>query len=246
MVARRAVLLDDEPLALEHLRRKLQKLWPELEIVGEACNGVDGLALIQSEQPEIVFLDIRMPGLSGLQVAEAMPSACQVVFVTAYDQYALQAFDREAIDYLLKPVSNKRLLQTMAKLKRGETTELVGIQSWLKKIDRQSNYLVWLRTGLDDTTKLLAVEQVVFFRAEHKYTSVFTANQEHLIRMPLKALEAKLDPDVFWRIHRSVIVRVDQIASAKRDVRGRYTLTLRQRAESLRCSQAYGHLFKHM
>ncbi len=243
-----AILIDDEPLVLDHLRRKLRRHWPELSILGEANSGGEGLAMINEIRPDIVFLDIRMPGLSGLDVAEAIPPTCQIVFVTAYDQYALEAFDREAVDYLLKPVSDRRLVRAIAKLKRDQGPVLADVRSLLQQIGdtNTSEYLVWLRTGLEDVTELVSVDDVVFFQAEQKYTSVFTVDKEHLIRMPLKDLEASLDPSVFWRVHRSLIVRVDQIASAKRDIRGRYTLGLRQRPESLRCSRAYGHLFKHM
>lgn len=247
-MAASAILIDDEPLVLDHLRRKLRRHWPELTVLGSANDGSEGLALIRDLKPDIVFLDIRMPGLSGLDVAEAIPQTCQVVFVTAYDQYALQAFDRAAVDYLLKPVLDRRLVRTIAKLKRDKAPLLSDIHSLLQQMEETTkpNYLVWLSTGLDDLTELLPVDEVVFFRAEQKYTSVFTAGKEHLIRMSLKDLEARLDPSVFWRIHRSLIVRVDQIAAAKRDIRGRYTLGLRQRPESLRCSRAYSHLFKHM
>ena len=243
-----AILIDDEPLARDHLCRKLQRLWPQLNILGEASSGREGLAMIREVQPDIVFLDIHMPGLSGLDVAKAIEPTCQIVFVTAYEKYALQAFDRAAADYLLKPVSDRRLQRTIAKLKRDKGPVLADVRSLLQQIDdtNKAEYLRWLRTGLDDVTELLPVDEVVFFQAEQKYTSVFTADKEHLIRMPLKELEARLDPNVFWRVHRSLIVRVDQIVKAKRDIRGRYTLTLRQRPESLRCSRAHGHLFKHM
>lgn len=243
-----AILIDDEPLARDHLRRKLQRLWPELVLLGDADSGAEGLTMIREVDPDIVFLDIQMPGLSGLDVAEAIKPTCQIVFVTAYDKYALQAFDRAASDYLLKPVSDRRLQRTIAKLKRNKGPVLADVRTILRQLDdaKRSEYLHWLRTGLDDVTELLSVDQVVFFRAEQKYTSVFTADKEHLIRMPLKDLEASLDPRVFWRVLRSLIVRVDQIAMAKRDIRGRYTLALRQRPEFLRCSRAYAHLFKHM
>ena len=166
----------------------------------------------------------------------------------ATDHYALEAFDRAVVDYLLKPVSDRRLVRTITKLKRDKGPVLADVQLLLQQMGESNkpNYLVWLRAGLDDVTELLSVDEVVFFRAEQKYTSVFTADKEHLIRMSLKDLEARLDPGAFWRVHRSLIVRVDQIAVAKQDIRGRYTLFLRERPESLRCSRAYGHLFKHM
>ena len=243
-----AVLIDDEPLVMEHLKHKLESLWPELELLGTAINGRQGLALVAETQPDIVFLDIHMPGLTGLAVAEALPDSCQVVFVTAFDQYAVAAFDRAAVDYLLKPVTDARLQQTIDKLKSSSgTSQAADIQAVLQQLHQQTpQHLVWLRTGLDEVTELLSVDEVVYFKAEQKYTSVFTAYREHLIRTSIQDLEAELDPNAFWRIHRGLIVRVDQVVSARRDLRGRYTLTLRERAETLRSSQAYGHLFKHM
>lgn len=242
-----AVIVDDEPLALSHLQRKLQSLWPDLQVLGEANNGTEAIAIIRAAQPDIVFLDIRMPGLSGLDVAAALPGTCQIVFVSAYDQYAINAFEHSAVDYLLKPVSDKRLLQCIARLRRRQTPDLASVHDLLKQFgENRPQHLVWLRTGLDDVTELLSVDEVVFFQAQQKYTSVFTPDREHLLRMPMKQLAARLDPDAFWRIHRSVIVRVDQILNAKRDFRGRYTVTLRQRPERLRSSAAYGYQFKRM
>lgn len=242
-----AVLIDDEPLVTEHLRGKLATLWPELEVLGTAVNGRQGLALVAQTQPDVVFLDIHMPGMNGLSVAEALPDDCKVVFVTAFDQYAIEAFERAAVDYLLKPVSDARLRTTIEKLQRAESTPALDVQALIATLARTSTeHLVWLRTGLDDVTELVAVEDVVYFQAEQKYTNVVTADKTHLIRTSVKELETRLDPDKFWRIHRGIIVRVEQIASARRDLRGRYTLTLRSRPETLRTSQAYGHLFKHM
>ena len=164
-MAASAILIDDEPLVLDHLRRKLRRHWPELTVLGSANDGSEGLALIRDLKPDIVFLDIRMPGLSGLDVAEAIPQTCRVVFVTAYYQYALQAFDRAAVDYLLKPVSDRRLVRAIAKLKRDKAPLLSDIHSLLQQMEETTkpNYLVWLSTGLDDLTELLPVDEVVFF-----------------------------------------------------------------------------------
>ena len=160
-----AILIDDEPLVLDYLGRKLRRLWPELDILGEANDGSEGLAMIRERQPNIVFLDIHMPGLSGLDVAKAIPPTAQIVFVTAYDQHALEAFDRAAVDYLLKPVSDRRLVRAIAKLKRDQGPVLADVRSLLKQIGdtNTSEYLVWLRTGLEDVTELVSVDDVVFF-----------------------------------------------------------------------------------
>ena len=246
-----AVLIDDEPAVSAHLTKKLAALWPELEILGTAVNGRQGIALVTDTQPEVVFLDIHMPGLDGLAVAQALPAATHIVFVTAFDQYAVAAFEQEAADYLLKPVTDERLAQTIDKLREcleqetPETTPDLSALFAKLNIDTQPQ-LKWLRTGLGEVTELIAVDEVVYFQADQKYTSVFTARGEHFIRTPIKELETQLNNDEFWRVHRGIIVRVDQIASARRDIRGRYTLTLRDRPESLRSSQAYGHLFKQM
>ena len=242
-----AILVDDEENLLTSLGDKLKSLWPELEIVGTAQNGRQAIALARETQPDIAFLDIHMPGLSGLEVAEALPVATRIVFVTAYDQFAVDAFERAAVDYVLKPISDARLQQTIARLKRLEDTDRDKLLSLLDHLKPQAaGHLSWIRAGLDDTTTLIPVDDVVYFQADQKYTSVMTAEAEHLVRRSIKELETQLDPQQFWRIHRGIIVRVDQIVNARRDLRGRYTLTLKDRSERLRSSQSYGHLFKQM
>ena len=243
-----AIIVDDEVTLIHYLSSKLELAWPELEIVGTAVNGRQAIALASETQPDIVFLDIHMPGLNGLQVAEALPKDAKVIFVTAYDQYAVDAFERAAVDYLLKPVSEERLRKTAKKVSAAENTKKDEILSVLREFapNADKQHLTWLRTGLNETTELVSVDEVIYLQAEQKYTSVYTANREHIIRMSIKELAASLDPDVFWRIHRGTIVRVDEIVKAVRDLRGRYTLTLRSRNETLRTSQTYGHLFKQM
>ncbi len=242
-----AILVDDEENLLTSLGDKLTALWPELEILGTAQNGRQAIALARETQPDIAFLDIHMPGLSGLEVAEALPRDTRIVFVTAYDQFAVAAFERAAVDYVLKPVSEDRLTQTIARLKRMDDANRDKLLELLNGIQPdQASYLSWIRAGLDDTTTLIPVEEVVYFQADQKYTSVMTAHAEHLVRRSIKELESQLDPNKFWRIHRGIIVSVDQIQSARRDIRGRYTLTLKDRDEKLRSSQSYGHLFKQM
>ena len=243
-----AIIVDDEVTLIHYLTSKLALAWPELEIVGTAVNGRQAIALATETQPDIVFLDIHMPGLNGLQVAEALPQDCQVVFVTAYDQYAVDAFERAAVDYLLKPVSEDRLRKTVKKISEADNSKKDEILSVLKELapNNSKQHLTWLRTGLNETTELVSVDEVIYFQADQKYTTVYTANREHIIRMSIKELEANLDGDIFWRIHRGTIVRVDEIVKAVRDLRGRYTLTLRSRNDTLRTSQTYGHLFKQM
>lgn len=242
-----AIIVDDETNLISYLQDKLAVLWPELKIAGTAVNGRQALALADDCEPDIAFLDIHMPGLDGLQVAERLPSETKIVFVTAFDNHAIDAFERAAVDYLLKPVADARLQQTIERLRDTETSKRTEILALLETLNPQTtNYLQWLRTGLQETTELVSVDEVVYFQAEQKYVSVMTSNREHLVRMSIKELEKQLDPASFWQIHRGIIVRIDQIKQARRDLRGRYTLSLRDRPELIRSSAAYGHLFKQM
>ncbi len=242
-----AIIIDDETTLITYLTQKLSKLWPELEILGSAINGRQGLALAADVQPDIVFLDIKMPGLTGLQVAQELSPDMKIVFVTAYDEFALEAFERAAVDYLLKPVTDERLEQTIERLQRAQKQDNQELLALLKDISpAKNNFLQWIRTGIDDTTSLVSTDDVVFFQADQKYTSVITADREYVIRKTIKELEQQLDPEIFWRIHRGIIVRVDQIVKAKRDLRGRYSITLRDRPETLRSSVSYSQVFKQM
>lgn len=242
-----ALLVDDEPNLLRHLARKLAHAWPELEIVAQARNGTEALELAALHQPDMMFLDIRMPGLSGLQVADRLPAGVRVVFVTAYEDYAVQAFDAAAVDYLLKPVSTQRLDQTIERLRSTPPAPEV-MTRLLEEVlaDRPKRYLSWIRAGRGDTVSLVPVTAVVYFQADRKYTAVRTARDEHLIRTPLADLENQLDPDRFWRIHRSVIVAANEVREARRDFRGRYTIALDSRPERLPVSSTYAHRFKQM
>ena len=242
-----AIIIDDESTLISYLSNKLNKLWPELEMLGSAVNGRQGLALAAEVQPDIVFLDIQMPGLSGLQVAQALSAEIKIVFVTAFDEFAVDAFERAAVDYLLKPVTDERLQKSIDRLKQAQSQDHQQLMNLLQDISpARQEYLHWIRTGVDDTTSLVAVDDVVYFQADQKYTSVITADREYVVRRSIKDLEQQLDPTQFWRIHRATIVRVDQIVKAKRDLRGRYTISLRSRPETLRSSASYGHRFKQM
>lgn len=249
----RALIVEDEPLLAEQLRGKLAALWPGLVIAGVAGEGREALRLARQSRPDIAFLDIRLPGMSGLEVAAALPVDTRVVFVTAHDEFAVDAFRAAAVDYLLKPVSDERLRATIERLResenrRGADRQREELRSLLQQLgaDASSGYLQWIRAGLGNATVLVPVDDVVYFRAEAKYTSAFTRDREYLLRRAINQLERQLDPNRFWRIHRGIIVRVEQIVSASRDLRGRYTTTLRDRPETLRSSQTYGHLFKLM
>ena len=240
-----ALIVDDEPKLINYLVVKLAKLWPELDVVGTAENGLEAVTLAQKLKPDIVFLDIKMPGLNGLAVAEMLPKHSKIVFVTAFDQYAADAFEQSAVDYLLKPVGEERLTKTIQRLKQKEPVAKGDLVALVKTLTSPKvSFLQWLRVGLDDITELVPIQDVVYFKADLKYIDVVTQNKTYLLRQSLSDLESQLDPDVFWRINRGCIVRVDQIAKAKRDFRGRYNITLHDQDQTLRASQPFGYLFK--
>lgn len=258
MNAPTAILVDDEAIVLAHLQRQLAECWPELRILDTAQNGREALAKIGEAVPDVVFLDIKMPGMSGLDVARALGSAQQLVFVTAYDEFAVQAFEHAAADYLLKPVDPARLMLTVQRVQQRLASSnaataditaatLTGLLEQLgQAAPKSAPWLTWLRVGHGDEVELIATDDVVYLRSDHKYTSVFTAHAEHVLRAPLADLERQLDPVRFWRIHRGMMVAVGEIKSAKRDLRGRYTLSLRSRPETIRSSAGYKHLFAQM
>lgn len=242
-----AVIADDEVHLAEHLRSRLTRLWPELDIAGIAHNGVDALALIARTTPDIAFLDIRMPGLTGLDVARSVPPGTRVVFVTAYDQYAVDAFTAAATDYLLKPVDEERLRSCVDRLRNQPPPPRDQLAALFDRLasSAPAERLRWLRVGHGETTRLVAVDDVLYFQSDSKYTTVVTADREQVVRMTTKELEEQLDQEHFWRINRGAIVNARAIVEARRDLRGRYVLKIRGRKEELRTSEAYAHLFRH-
>ena len=243
-----ALIADDEPLLRDELQRLLELTWPELDIIGVAGTGREALALADECHPDVVFLDIRMPGMSGLEVAGQLAAQTRIVFVTAYDQYAIEAFEAAAVDYLLKPLTQERIALTVARLKAPQQVPAEALQTLIDSISQNQTpkYLRWFRVGHSDTTLLIDVDDALFLQADHKYTTVVTRTKEHLLRAPIKALEAQLDPEQFWRVHRSTIVNINAVEQASRDLRGRYVLTIRGYKKKVRTSRAYGYLFKHM
>lgn len=250
----RAIIADDEKELRVFLKSMLHDAWPDLEICGEAANGREAEELIETEEPDIAFLDIRMPGLSGMQVAEKIAGACHVVFVTAYDEYAVEAFEKEAIDYLLKPVSKDRLGVTVDRLKdrlKSNAVPAPGYADILGKLvsklhGPQSGFLKWIRAQYKDSVRLIPVEEVDYFKASEKYTLVMTVAGESLIRKSIRELLDELDPDSFWQIHRSVIVNASRIEKITKSLTGRGIVKLRNRPEELVVSRNYLHLFKQM
>ncbi|MBL8510148.1 MAG: response regulator transcription factor [Betaproteobacteria bacterium] len=248
-----AIIADDETHLANYLRDQLAALWPELHIAGIARNGPEALKLIDDIAPHIVFLDIRMPGLTGLEVASRLDSRTHIVFVTAFDQYAVEAFDREAADYLLKPVQSERLARTVTKLKDKLANNEAGgnISALLKQLAQNlpvtgSPYLRWIRASTGDVVRQIAVDDILYFQAQDKYISVYTAGSESLIRTPLSELASQLNPNEFWQIHRSIIVNVNHIAATQRDLMGRTLVKLKNSKTELPVSRAYTHLFKQM
>jgi DNA-binding LytR/AlgR family response regulator len=248
-----AIIADDEQHLANYLNDRLTALWPELAIVGIAKNGLEAMRLIDDESPAIVFLDIRMPGLTGLEVAARLDSKMHVVFVTAYDQYAVEAFDKQAADYLLKPVTDDRLARTIARLReklaKAEIPgDVAGILKQLATVIPASKnvHLRWVRASIGETVRQIPVDEVFYFQAQDKYVSVYTKDGESLIRTPLAELQAELDPNEFWQIHRSTIVNVNRIAATTRDVMGKTLVKLRDSKSELQVSRAYAHLFKQM
>ncbi len=251
----KAIIADDEKELRTYLRSILSEIWPELTICGEAKNGKEALELVESKRPQIAFLDIRMPGLSGMEVAKRIAGICRIVFVTAFDQYAVEAFEKEAVDYLLKPVSKDRLIQTIQRLKPqldssaepparlAEVIELV-----LSKLPGRggAGFLRWIKTQNKDSVRLIPVAEADYFRAEDKYTLVVTKEGESLIKKSIKELVQELDPAQFWQIHRGAIVNVSKIDRVSRSLTGRGVLKIKGRSELLTVSRNYLHLFKQM
>lgn len=250
-----AIIADDEAELRAHLKRLLNRLWPDLVIAGESDNGIGALELFNTLCPDMVFLDINMPGMSGLEVARQISGKCTIVFITAYDQYAVEAFEREALDYILKPVETERLLASIERCRKrfaapleiprdlGPLLEL--LQKKLIK-EKTSPFLQWIRAQHGDGIRLIPVEDVLFFKAEDKYTVVKTAKGESLIRKTIRELEEELDPDKFWKIHRGTLVNVAFISHVSRSITGSCVLRLQGHEEVLLVSRSFSHLFKGM
>jgi len=266
-----ALIADDEAPMRDLLRTRLQAVWPELQIVAEAANGVQAVELGEQYRPDIAFLDIRMPGLSGIEAARRLYRDSQIVFATAYDQYALDAFEQGAFDYLLKPVSAERLASTCARLRprlaarRGTVQgaapsaaedigqQLARLTALLENKGKpaaaekpKNGYLRWIQAQVGSSLRMVSTREVLFFQSDEKYTRVQTATSEFLIRKTLKELLDELDPDEFWRIHRSTLVRVDAIAEVARDLRGRQMLRLKNYPGELEVSRNHSYLFQQM
>jgi DNA-binding LytR/AlgR family response regulator len=281
----RAVLADDERLMREQLRARLTEVWPGLQIVAEAKNGLEAVQLVEQHRPEVVFLDIRMPGLTGVeaarQIAQMPPREGrsedddllpEIVFITAYDQYAVEAFEQGVADYVLKPAERERLAVTVERIQKrlaarsqpveSEATgaaaaapgerSAVPLQALLHRLSAQLNpgsaptYLQWIQASVGPAIQMIPVDEVLFFVSDEKYTRVQTPQVEALIRKPIKELVDELDPKLFWQIHRSTLVNVKAISGVTRDFRGRQIVSVKGHHEKLEVSRSYTGLFKGM
>jgi DNA-binding LytR/AlgR family response regulator len=251
----KAIIADDEALLAEHLRGRLAAVWPQLEIVGVAANGIEAKEMIERLRPDIAFLDIRMPGLTGLNVVQALSAesrrACRMVFVTAYDEFAVQAFEREAVDYLLKPVGDDRLRTAVERLQRTQGAPSASqAEDILRRLQTllpvTVEHLRWVRASVGNDVRMVAVDEICYFQATDKYTAVFSRDAELLIRTSIKELLEQLDPAQFWQVHRGTVVNVRQVVAARHDTLGRVSLKLRDRAESIAVSRGHAHLFRQM
>ena len=274
----RALIADDERLMREQLRARLLEVWPELEIVGEAKNGAEAVQLTEEQHPDLVFLDIRMPGMTGLEAARAIAQlptdddtgdgwlGCEIVFITAYDQYAIEAFEQGVVDYVLKLAERDRLTVTVERIKKRLAQRRSGndagsaatngpsaaeMQQLLQKLTSRMDpekapTLRWIQATVGQNIQMIPVEEVLFFISDEKYTRVQTATLEALIRKPIKELIEELDANVFWQIHRSTLVNTKFIAGVSRDLRGRQLVSMKGHPEKLEVSRSFTGLFKGM
>ena len=244
-----ALIAEDEEPQRTELRGMLATLWPELIVVAECENGISALEAWTAEKPDVAFLDIRMPGLGGLEVARQAASPAQVVFITAHDAFAVQAFDAGAIDFLLKPIRTDRLTETVARLRSRRPATPVDLTTLMENLAgrlARTETITWITASLGDTIRMIPIDDVVLFQSDEKYTRVATAADTAFIRTPLKELLLKLDPEVFWRVHRNAIVRVSAIRRVKPDGDGRLVNWLHGITDPVRVSDAFRHRFRAM
>jgi DNA-binding LytR/AlgR family response regulator len=243
-----ALIAEDEPLLAAEIREELGHLWPGLVICATVHDGHEALREIERHRPQVLFLDVKMPGLTGIEVARATGTRAHVVFITAFDQYAVQAFEEGAVDYLLKPLDPARLARALHRVKERLAMPPADMSDLLDQLQRRAtnDQLRWITVLRGADIHLITVEDVCYFRADNKYIAVVTADSESLITTPLKELVERLDPMMFWQIHRGVIVNINAIKSVRRALAGHLDLRLKQRSETLRVSAGNAHLFKHM
>ena len=247
-----AIVAEDEPILRAQLEGKLRKLWPELEIIASVEDGAAALEALEDRAPDFMFLDIQMPEMTGVEVARHVGNRSHVVFVTAYDQYAIQAFETGAVDYILKPATDERLALSIERLKAklaspAPPPDLSAVLARLtEQMGAKKERLQWIKATQGQNLRLIPVADVLFFQSDEKYTRVVTGDSEALIKTPIRELLDGLDPEVFWQIHRSTLVNVNAIAGVTRDFRGQAHVKIKGKDESLVVSRIYSHLFKQM
>jgi DNA-binding LytR/AlgR family response regulator len=245
-----AIVAEDEDILRAQLQGKLAKLWPELEVIASVGDGASALEALEDRVPDFMFLDIQMPEMTGVEVARHVGGRCHVVFVTAYDQYAIQAFETGAVDYILKPAADERLAVTVERLKAKLATPPQDLNAVLAQIGAQlaavKPRLQWIKATVGQNLRLIPVADVLFFQSDEKYTRVVTSDTEALIKTPIRELLDGLDPEQFWQIHRSTLVNAQAIAGVTRDFRGQAHVKIKGKDEALVVSRIYSHLFKQM
>ena len=245
-----AVIAEDEPLLREQMVELLQAAWPQLEVLAAVEDGAAAIRELDRRRPDILFLDIQMPEASGLDVARRASGRCHVVFVTAYDQFAVAAFEQGAVDYVMKPLSGRRIALAVERLKQRQGSTPAQLEGLIDDLSRpprrRGDYLRWINASQGKDLQLVTVDEVRYFQSDTKYTRVVAARRDGLIRMTIKELAAELDPTTFWQIHRATIVNLNAVGSVGRDLRGNVVLRLKDRPEVLRVSQQYAHLFRQM
>jgi DNA-binding LytR/AlgR family response regulator len=250
MSAPTAVIAEDEPVLRAQLKELLKTAWPELAVVAEAEDGFQAMQALKQHDPDVLFLDIQTPGLSGLEVARHASGRHHVVFVTAYDQYAVAAFEEGAVDYLMKPLTAARLTIACERVKARLSSVPSNLDTLLDalatRVAQTTPYLRWINASLGADVKLITVDEICYFQSDTKYTRVVTDGGESLIRKSLKELSNELDPAQFWQIHRSTIVNVNTIAGVSRELSGRLIVKLKNRNETLAVSQQFAHRFRQM
>jgi DNA-binding LytR/AlgR family response regulator len=245
-----AILAEDEPLLLRELKDALASAWPELEILAEAQDGAQAIHALEARAPDVIFLDIQMPGMTGLDVARVASGRCHVVFVTAYDQYAVAAFERGAVDYVMKPFEPARLALAVMRVRErlaSAPASIDGVLATLAEHDAGRRRLLrWITVAHGRSVRLIPVDDICYFQADNKYTLVVTPTAQALINKPIKELIDELDPETFLQIHRGTVVNVNAVAAVHRDRHGRMSIQLKQRPESLQVSASFAHLFRQM
>jgi len=245
-----AIIAEDEPLLRSELKDALAALWPELDVRAEAANGLEAIRALGTVEPDVLFLDIQMPGATGLEVARVASGKCHVVFVTAYDAYAVAAFEQGAVDYVMKPFSTARLATAIARVKDRMKGVPANLEALLKTLADQHRpnrqFLRWISVTQGRTVRLITTDEICYFQADNKYTAAVTPSSQSLISKTIKELADELDPEVFLQVHRGTIVNINAIAAVHRDLHGRFQIRLKQRSEALQVSASFAHLFRHM